>query len=82
MILCESEEITPDLIFMDETPVSCSAIGGSTKAPVSCKLGLAEHELILQALVDNQYQKGRTAKALGISRSTLWRKLREINTPI
>lgn len=35
-------------------------------------------EAILQALQKNQYSKTRTAQMLGISRTTLWRKLKEM----
>lgn len=36
----------------------------------------SEAERILYALQENQWHKGRTARALGISRSTLWRRMR------
>lgn len=79
MILCESEEITSDLIAPDETSVLCSAIKTPLGSSSNLRLNLSERDAILQALVDNRYHKGRTAKALGISRATLWRKLRELD---
>lgn len=36
-------------------------------------------EVILKALRENQYSKAETARVLGISRTTLWRKLKEID---
>nr|WP_255639985.1 helix-turn-helix domain-containing protein [Pseudalkalibacillus hwajinpoensis] len=36
-----------------------------------------EKELILQTLIKKQYNRGKTAKSLGMSRSTLWRKIKE-----
>ena len=38
----------------------------------------AGDEAILQALQKNQYSKAKTAQMLGISRTTLWRKLKEM----
>jgi PAS domain S-box-containing protein len=37
---------------------------------------LDERESILASLRDHQWNKGRTAKALGLSRTTLWRRMR------
>ncbi|MFR3755363.1 MAG: helix-turn-helix domain-containing protein [Enterocloster sp.] len=36
-----------------------------------------KQRIISKTLASCHYHKGNTAKALGISRSTLWRKLRE-----
>lgn len=35
--------------------------------------------LILQALKDNEYNRAETAKSLGISTTTLWRKIKHFN---
>jgi len=39
----------------------------------------SEETLIRQALLGSHYNKTKTAKILGISRSTLWRKMKEFN---
>ncbi|WP_048824155.1 sigma 54-interacting transcriptional regulator [Bacillus sp. B-jedd] len=36
-----------------------------------------ERERVLQALIDNQYNRSLAARSLGISRSTLWRKMKD-----
>jgi transcriptional regulator with PAS, ATPase and Fis domain len=45
-----------------------------TKAPVA---STSESEVIRTALEQNHWQRDATARALGISRTTLWRKMRE-----
>ncbi len=37
-----------------------------------------ERNLIVQVLEENQYNRTRSAEALGINRSTLWRKMKEL----
>lgn len=36
-----------------------------------------ERECIVQALLDARYHRGKAAKALGMSRTTLWRKMKQ-----
>ena len=55
-------------------PAMPSAGGAETQA----SLREAERTVILAELQRNHYHKGATAKSLGISRSTLWRKLRAL----
>lgn len=38
-----------------------------------------ESDIILMALEENQFNKGKTAEMLGISRTTLWKKIKELN---
>jgi transcriptional regulator of acetoin/glycerol metabolism len=38
-----------------------------------------EREKILQALQDNDWHRQKTSRALGIDRTTLWRKMRQLD---
>lgn len=60
-------------------PAATAAPAGSAVAVgvVCCRLRDAERELILRELERNGQNRAETARALGISRSTLWRKLRQ-----
>jgi transcriptional regulator with GAF, ATPase, and Fis domain len=64
-----------------ETP----AVGGAPEAPSeeppepSEESRRGERERILEALEENQWRRASAAEALGISRTTLWRKMRELN---
>jgi transcriptional regulator with PAS, ATPase and Fis domain len=78
MILCEGDDITPELLTADIVPLPRSTTEVPASPPDHFHLDEIERETIKKALVDNRYHKGRTAKALGISRSTLWRKVREL----
>ena len=46
--------------------------------PSSTKQLTAEDRTILEALERHQFHKGRTAEALGISRTTLWKKMKQL----
>ncbi len=68
----ESREISPEEIFsrvLDNNPESA----GKTIETVPEK----ERELIIQKLNETGWNRSRTAQSLGISRSTLWRKMKE-----
>ncbi|MDL2209327.1 sigma 54-interacting transcriptional regulator [Desulfovibrio sp. OttesenSCG-928-O18] len=43
--------------------------------------GSDEYNAIREALQANRYNKGKTACALGVSRATLWRKMRQYSLP-
>jgi transcriptional regulator of acetoin/glycerol metabolism len=38
-----------------------------------------ERDLIIKALIENNYNKTKVASLLGIDRSTLWKKLKDYN---
>jgi len=76
VILCDGYEITPDLIVDNEIRREQTL---SIPAQSVFTIKHSEEETIRHTLIANQYHKGRTAKVLGISRATLWRKLRELN---
>ena len=41
-----------------------------------------EHEAIMNALRDNAFHRGRAAEALGINRSTLWRRMQRLGIEV
>jgi len=50
----------------------------SLKEKLSHRKKENEADIILQALEENQFNKGKAAEILGISRTTLWKKIREL----
>lgn len=61
------------------TPVSAAEPQVSLPhAPPDSPVSASEVERLLAALETHRWRKAETAKALGLSRSTLWRKLREL----
>lgn len=73
-VLCKGRELTPA-----DLPPSLSF--SSSTAPVppnqSGRLHDVETQTILDALKQHHWNKTRAAKALGIDRTTLWRKLKQ-----
>jgi len=71
----------------DTRVVSCTAAPFSVEPGIgyvivmqpveTAALATSDAEVIRQALEQNRWQRDATAKALGISRTTLWRKMRE-----
>ena len=84
VLLCDGREITAEFLSGGESGGGCRVSDRaepSRQAPEATAMpapAAAEREAIRQALMDNQYHRGRTALALGISRATLWRKIREM----
>lgn len=52
-----------------------------TDASLSTQVAMTEKEIIQQALLENNFSKTRTAQALGISRVTLYNKLKKYEVP-
>ena len=74
MALAESTEITPDLL-----PEEIRSGGTRSRRNASApKLVEIESEAILKTLKRMNGHRKRTAMELGISKTTLWRKLKEI----
>ncbi|MCB9476821.1 MAG: sigma 54-interacting transcriptional regulator [Deltaproteobacteria bacterium] len=59
-------------------PSPASATFPTTPPAPPPSLKSDEREFIRQALIDHAFHREATAKALGMSRSTLWRKMREL----
>lgn len=72
--LAASEEITPELL-PDEIRKRAAEIAPDTSAGKK-NLADIEHEVILATLKRMKGNKQKTAKELGISKTTLWRKLK------
>ncbi|HPI71759.1 MAG TPA: sigma-54 dependent transcriptional regulator [bacterium] len=89
VILCKKDEITAELLHLEPIDQSSAAAAASpaaepAKAPqpvrwddASVTLSEVEKQHILQVLEKNNHNKSKTAKVLGISRSTLREKLKE-----
>lgn len=80
MVLCKDDiikmENIPKNIFNKDTVVMKDT-SNSLKSSVS----ETEKKIILDMLAKNNYNKSKTAKALGIQRMTLYRKLKQIMKP-
>jgi two-component system response regulator HydG len=73
VILGESDTITAD----DLPPLMGSGVGSEVAAPIGGTLADTEKAHIRDMLERHGWNYSRTADALGISRTTLWRKLKE-----
>lgn len=76
---CERLAVLSSGFVVDADLVSAVSLQGGIPAETSGSLsgGKDEQRIISDTLASCHYHKGNTAKALGMSRSTLWRKLRE-----
>ena len=73
-ILCKGDEITPDCLPPYLQTVSPASAEKPSVAPQD--LQALEMQTILEVLKQHNWNKSQAAKALGIDRSTLWRKLK------
>lgn len=62
------------LIQLDDLPAE---IAGNTVAPNGSEEELSESQRLRAALESHRWRREETARALGISRATLWRRMRE-----
>jgi len=83
-VLCRRGEIRPEDLGLSEGMGAKAALEAEvpTQAPVPLPTSLdelkaLERAMILEALARNQSNKAKAARELGISISTLWRKLKE-----
>ena len=60
---------------LDGTPPKQAASSGASQPPLEGTLAQMELALIRKCLEENHGSREKTAKQLGISRSTLWKKL-------
>ena len=77
-ILSEDRVLQPQDLFPAQRP----APEPQTDLPLADYLGRSERDYIQQALARHQGRVGETAAALGISRKTLWEKLRRADPPL
>ena len=76
--MSEDRVLQPQDLF----PAAPPAAGPATDLPLADYLGRSERDYIQQALARHQGRVGETAAALGISRKTLWEKLRRADLPL
>lgn len=81
--LCQDNQIDADdiLIFGSKTAgrINVSIDNGPSAAESEGLLADSQRSVILNALSDNNWNFTRTAQALGIGRTTLWRKVKKYN---
>ena len=65
--------------FTPSAHAAAPAVFGSSPGPVSVSLRDTERQQILSALEQTGWHRGKTAEILGISPSTLYRRLRDYN---
>jgi transcriptional regulator of acetoin/glycerol metabolism len=71
-VLVKGDSIRPEHLPPELTLASQTDSLPAHLAPIN----RSEREIILRSLDENNYDRSRTAKQLGISRSTLWRKMK------
>ncbi|NLF68369.1 MAG: sigma 54-interacting transcriptional regulator [Candidatus Anammoximicrobium sp.] len=76
VVLCHSDRVQADCLPSYLGDVS-PGLGGPAARPPSNPLGEAEAEIILRTLRQYEGHRGKTAAALGIDKSTLWRKIKK-----
>lgn len=77
-VLLSNEKITPSAVREALHQALSPALDGRSKLDID-PLVEKEKELILQALIQANGNRDKAAKQLGISRTTLWRKLKKYN---
>jgi DNA-binding NtrC family response regulator len=80
-VLCRGEEIRPEDLHLCEDPIPTKTLKAKASTPTSNlasieQLREMERKMILETLARNQNNKSETARELGISISTLKRKLK------
>ncbi len=73
-ILCTGREIK-----IEHLPPEIVSIKDSSSQDIKSARSLVERELILKTLKKNNYNRQKTAKELGIHKSTLFRKIKKLN---
>jgi DNA-binding NtrC family response regulator len=76
VILCESDQITPDLLAIDHR-----VTGTNAAADVNDKLSLEEYFRVFVLEHQDQMTETELANALGISRKTLWERRQRFGLP-
>jgi two-component system nitrogen regulation response regulator NtrX len=77
MIMVPGETITyTDVAFLDGSPVTLADVPAGSALPLHEARDRFEREYILRALAAQQGNISRTAEALGVERSNLYRKMR------
>jgi DNA-binding NtrC family response regulator len=78
----QPEDLPPEVLAAGsprpEAPPSPEPLPRSSPAPTPETGAAAERNVVKAALDANRWSRGETAKALGLSRSTLWRRMRAL----
>jgi DNA-binding NtrC family response regulator len=73
-------------ITLAHIPTEISKPAGPSKEPVASQrrsaLASAERQVIEQALQRHRWNKGAASRELGMSRSTLWRRMRKLGIAV
>jgi PAS domain S-box-containing protein len=79
-VLCDSGMIEPDhlprAVIMENGCSNCNVVATHMQHTLSMEVGEAEASTIRSALARNEGHRGKTARELGISNSTLWRRMK------
>ncbi len=70
-------DLPPEVVDPQAEPLPAARDAPSASAPLPSPPG-SERERLVQALDAHQWRRDATARALGMSRTTLWRKMREL----
>ncbi len=77
-VINHSSILTPESLFGDTWKLVLSRISKQRSENLSSYIQLCECDYIRKALTENKWRITDTAKALGISRKTLWDKMRKL----
>lgn len=72
-------DVLSELFRVGEEPLALTTQPTSPQSPVSLTYNETERHNIMKALAESNGSKSKTANKLGISRTTLWRKIKELN---
>ncbi len=76
VVLCHSDRVQAGCLPAYLPDAGSNPGGPAAKSPTN-PLGEAEAEMILRTLRQHEGHRGKTAAALGIDKSTLWRKIKK-----
>jgi transcriptional regulator with GAF, ATPase, and Fis domain len=75
----QPEDLPPELLGPAEAPPSLPDARPEDARPSSRRRNPPERDVLIAALQDNRWHIGETSRALSVSRSTLWRWMRELH---